>query len=107
MPTLHITLPDGQPCELKAPAGVSIMRAAVDANTEGIIGECGGAAMCGTCHVLVDEAWLQRLPPMELNEDDMLDCTAEPRRPNSRLGCQVRLTDELDGLALTLPPRQR
>lgn len=107
MPTVHVTLPDGRPVDLEVRIGSSFMRAAVDAGTEGIIGECGGAAMCGTCHVLVDPDWLMRLPAMRRNEDDLLDGTAAPREPNSRLGCQLRMTAELDGLRLTLPERQR
>jgi 2Fe-2S ferredoxin len=84
-----------------------VMRSAVDLGVNGIIGECGGAAMCGTCHVLVDEQWLDRLPPMSQNEDELLDCTATPREWGSRLACQLRMTAELDGLALQLPERQR
>src|SRR5262245_48589432 len=107
MPTVHITLPSGGHVRLEVPAGTSIMRAALDAQTDGIIGECGGAAMCGTCHVLVDPAWLERLPPISRNEDDMLDGTAAPRQMNSRLGCQLKMVEEWDGLQLTLPERQR
>jgi 2Fe-2S ferredoxin len=107
MPIVHVTQPDGRAADLEVPVGSSVMRAAVDAGTPGIIGECGGAAMCGTCHVLVDPAWLDRLRPMSRNEDDLLDCTAAPRQPNSRLGCQLRMHEELDGLRLSLPDRQR
>ncbi len=107
MPTIHITQPDGTSVPLEVPLGSSVMRAAVDAQVTGIIGECGGAAMCGTCHVFVDEAWRDRLPPMSQNEDDLLDCTAAPRQANSRLGCQLRMTAELAGLALSLPDCQR
>jgi 2Fe-2S ferredoxin len=107
MPIVHVTLPSGKPTELKVEAGLIFMRAAVDAATDGIIGECGGAAMCGTCHVLVHPDWLSRLPVMSQNEDELLDCTAAERQPNSRLGCQLRITEELDGLQLTLPDRQR
>ncbi|TFZ02832.1 (2Fe-2S)-binding protein [Ramlibacter henchirensis] len=107
MPIVHMTVPSGKRIELEVKTGTPIMRAAVDAGTEGIIGECGGAAMCGTCHVLVDEAWLDRLPLMSQNEDDMLECTAVPRQANSRLSCQLRMTEELEGLELTLPERQR
>ena len=70
------------------------------------VGECGGAAMCGTCHVLVDEPWGPQLPAMQRNEDELLDCTAAPREPCSRLSCQLRMTDALDGLSLTMPERQ-
>lgn len=107
MPTVNITLPDGREIQLEAITGNTIMRTAVDAATEGIIGECGGAAMCGTCHVLVHPDWLSRLPAMSQNENDMLDCTAAPRQPQSRLGCQLHITDALNGLRLTLPERQR
>jgi ferredoxin, 2Fe-2S len=107
VPTIHITQPDGTSVPLEVPLGSSVMRAAVDAQVTGIIGECGGAAMCGTCHVFVDEAWRDRLPPMSQNEDDLLDCTAAPRQANSRLGCQLRMTAELAGLALSLPDCQR
>jgi 2Fe-2S ferredoxin len=107
MPIVHITEPSGQRIQLEVKIGTPIMRAAVDAGTAGIIGECGGAAMCGTCHVLVDEDWLDRLPLMRQNEDDMLECTAVPRQPNSRLSCQLSMTEKLEGLELTLPERQR
>lgn len=107
MPIVNVTLPAGTQVQLEVSAGSTFMRAAVDATTEGIIGECGGAAMCGTCHVMVDPDWLERLPAMSQNEDEMLDCTAAPRQPNSRLGCQLRITADLDGLALALPDRQR
>lgn len=107
MPIIHITQPDGAKVALEVPLGSSVMRAAVDAQLSGIIGECGGAAMCGTCHVLVKEDWRDRLPPMSQNEDDLLDCTAAPRQANSRLGCQLRMTAELSGLALRFPDRQR
>lgn len=107
MPIVHITVPSGRRVDLQVESGTSVMRAAVDASTEGIIGECGGAAMCGTCHVLVEESWVDCLPRMGQNEDDMLECTAAPRQGNSRLGCQLRMTEDLDGLELTLPERQR
>jgi 2Fe-2S ferredoxin len=107
MPIVHVTLPSGRVIQLAASAGATFMRTAVDAATEGIIGECGGAAMCGTCHVMVHPAWLDRLPAMSQNEDELLDCTAAARQSNSRLGCQLQITDELNGLELTLPDRQR
>lgn len=107
MPLIHITQPDGTAVTLDVPVGSSIMRTAVDAQVNGIIGECGGAAMCGTCHVYIDEAWRERLSPMSRNEDDLLDCTAAERRPGSRLACQLRMTPQLEGLALQLPECQR
>ena len=107
MPIVNVTLSSGRQIQLEIGAGATFMRAAVDAATEGIIGECGGAAMCGTCHVMVHPDWIGRLPAMSQNENDMLDCTAAPREPHSRLGCQLRITGELDGLQLILPDRQR
>lgn len=107
MPMIHITQPDSQQVNVEVPIGTSVMRAAVDAAVCGIIGECGGAAMCGTCHVFVAPEWFHRLGPVRRNEDDLLDCTATPRQPNSRLGCQLRMTEEMAGLVLTLPERQR
>lgn len=107
MVIVHVTLPDGTPTRLQVSPGSTFMRAAVDAALDGIIGECGGAAMCGTCHVRVHPDWLSRLPAMSQNEDELLDCTAAQRLPNSRLGCQLRITEELDGLQLLLPDRQR
>lgn len=107
MPLVHFTQPDGQRISLDVPIDASLMRAAVDAGVHGIVGECGGAAMCGTCHLFVAPAWLDRLPPMLRNEDELLDCTAEPRQARSRLGCQVRMSAALDGLCVQLPERQR
>ncbi len=107
MPLIHFIQPDAQRVTVEVPSNTSLMRAAVDAGVEGIIGECGGAAMCGTCHVRVAPEWLERLPPMERNEDDMLECTAAPREFGSRLGCQVRMTDHLSGLVVSFPDRQR
>ena len=67
---------------------------------------CGGNAVCATCHVYVDEAWLPKLAPIAADEDDLLDGTATERLQNSRLSCQIKITSELDGLVLHLPDRQ-
>jgi 2Fe-2S ferredoxin len=82
------------------------MQAAVTNGVDGIVGECGGSAMCATCHVYVDEAFLDRLEPMSELEDELLESTASPRLPNSRLGCQISLTNALDGLVVKVPDRQ-
>ncbi|MBL8385566.1 MAG: 2Fe-2S iron-sulfur cluster binding domain-containing protein [Burkholderiales bacterium] len=89
-----------------AKPGQSLMRAAQAADIEGIAADCGGALTCATCHVLVREPWLGRLPPSAPDEDDMLGFTAAPRQANSRLSCQIRLGADLDGLAVDLPPTQ-
>lgn len=96
----------GERRDVVVAAGTSVMQAAVGNGVDGIIGECGGSAMCATCHVYVDDAFLDRLPPLNPTEDAMLDSAASERRANSRLGCQIRLTDELDGLVVTTPAAQ-
>lgn len=101
MPTIKITDVAGESREVEAKAGLSLMEVAVDNNVSGMVAECGGACACATCHVYVDEAWLQKLPAMDDMEDAMLDSALE-RRSNSRLSCQLEISAELDGLALTV-----
>ena len=84
----------------------SVMRAAVSHGVKGIAAECGGNAICATCHVYVDEAWISKLGPLSEDEDTLLDSTVSARLPNSRLSCQIRVTPALDGLTLRLPDRQ-
>jgi ferredoxin, 2Fe-2S len=98
--------PEGCRVEVSAKAGISCMEAARSIGVVGIVAECGGSAACGTCHVYVHEPFLSRLPPPEPQEDQILDCTASSRRPNSRLRCQLRLTDSLDGVILKIPETQ-
>src|ERR1700743_437076 len=86
--------------------GTSVMQAAVVNGVTGILADCGGAASCATCHVYVDDIWLARLPAMDDDENDMLDCTASERLPNSRLSCQIDLTSDLDGLVVRIPETQ-
>jgi ferredoxin, 2Fe-2S len=82
------------------------MEAAVAANVPGIEADCGGLMTCATCHVLVREPFAARLPPPEPDELAMLEFTASPRQSNSRLSCQIELTEALDGLTVDLPPSQ-
>ena len=79
----------------------SLMRAAVRNNVEGIAADCGGSLTCATCHVYVDDAWLDKLSEPSEDEEDLL-YTAQDRRGNSRLSCQILLSEELDGLKVTL-----
>ena len=72
---------------------------------EGSIAECGGACSCATCHVYGDEAWLARLPAPDALEDGMLDCVLD-RQANSRLSCQIRVTEDLDGITVRVPDSQ-
>jgi ferredoxin, 2Fe-2S len=90
------------------PAGTSVMRAALNHQIEGIPGECGGNCMCATCHVyVVDPDYLARIPSPVANEKFMLSIAAEGPAPNSRLSCQIKMTDELDGLTVRIPAKQK
>jgi 2Fe-2S ferredoxin len=94
---------DGSTRRLEAPLGTSLMRIAVDNGVEGVEAVCGGVCACATCHVYVAEAWVDRLAPPDETEDYMLDETDAERRPNSRLSCQIKLTEDLVGIEVTIP----
>lgn len=96
----------GAPLTVQGKPGQSLMQAAVAANAKGIEAECGGLLTCATCHVYVREPFASRLPAAEADETGMLEFTASPRQPNSRLSCQIHLDDSLDGLTVDLPPTQ-
>jgi ferredoxin, 2Fe-2S len=98
--------PSGKRDTLEVADGLSVMQAATSRGVDGILAECGGNAMCATCHVYVDADWLGRLPPMSAEEDALLDGTASERRADSRLSCQLKIGPELDGLIVHLPERQ-
>ncbi|UWU92223.1 (2Fe-2S)-binding protein [Bradyrhizobium sp. CB1015] len=106
MPAIIFIRPDGKSDRVETSGGESAMEAATRHGIDGILAECGGNAMCATCHVYVDESWLVRLPAMADDENALLDGTAAERRPTSRLSCQIKITPELDGLVLRLPERQ-
>jgi 2Fe-2S ferredoxin len=106
MPRVTYVQADGSSQTLELSTGKSLMLAAQSHGVAGILGECGGQAMCATCHVYVEESYLGRLPEMTEDEDAMLEEAVSPRKPNSRLSCQVELTDDLDGLVLRLPEEQ-
>jgi 2Fe-2S ferredoxin len=106
MTTITFIHLDGRSESVDAEIGDSAMRAALTHGIDEIVAECGGNAVCATCHVHVDEAWLRKLEPMRADEDDLLDGTAAERLPNSRLSCQIKITAALDGLVLRLPERQ-
>ncbi len=82
------------------------MQAAQSAGVEGIAADCGGSLTCATCHVMVREPWASQLPPPSADELAMLEFTAAPRLPHSRLACQIQLTEALDGLTVDLPATQ-
>ncbi len=85
--------------------GLSVMEGAVQNNIPGIDADCGGGMACATCHVYVKEEWFNKLPKAEDAEQDMIDMAFEPKK-NSRLSCQIIVTDELDGLVVTTPSKQ-
>ncbi len=106
MPDITLIASNGTAYEFEAPVGVSLMRAATGYGVDEILAECGGAASCGTCHVIVDADWIDRLPAPSADETAMLEFVAEPRCPGSRLSCQIPLTTELQGLVVRLPESQ-
>jgi len=97
---------EGEIREVDAREGTSVKDAALQSEVVGIIGVCGGYANCATCHVYVDEEWIDKLPQIDEAEDVMLEGAMSERRPLSRLGCQLVLTPELDGLTMTVPEHQ-
>lgn len=86
--------------------GLTVMEGARDNNIPGIEADCGGACACSTCHVYVDEAWVDKLPAKDPMEEDMLDFAWEPSALKSRLTCQIKVTDALDGLVVQMPEKQ-
>lgn len=92
---------------IEADPGTSVMRAAVSNGVDGIVGECGGQAMCATCHVYVRNEYLEELPEMSEDEEEMLEVTTAPRDDErSRLGCQIKVGPELDAVEVDVPQSQ-
>jgi 2Fe-2S ferredoxin len=85
--------------------GLSVMEGAIQNNIPGIDADCGGSMACATCHVYVEEKWFNKIPNAEEAEIDMIDMAIEPKK-NSRLSCQIIMTEELDGLVVTTPEKQ-
>ena len=90
---------------IEVPSGLTVMEGALQNNIPGIDADCGGSMACATCHVYVQEKWLNKLSKTEDAEQDMLDMAFEPKK-NSRLSCQILISDELDGLVVTTPKKQ-
>ena len=99
MPKIIFVTPSGDRREVEVETGYSVMEAAVNNDIDGIIAECGGACACATCHSYIDEAWIEKMPAMDDMEDSMLDAAFE-RKTNSRLTCQIEISDALDGLVV-------
>jgi 2Fe-2S ferredoxin len=108
-PTVTVTYvsASGNKREVAVPVGTSVMEGAISNGVDGIIAECSGACMCATCHVYVDDAFLDRLEPIAETEEEMLSSAFAERKPNSRLGCQIRVTANLNGLMVTTPEAQQ
>jgi ferredoxin, 2Fe-2S len=91
--------------ELDVETGTSVMQGAVNHSIRGIIGDCGGACSCATCHCYVDAAWLDKVGTRSETEEMLLEEVVDPK-PNSRLACQISVSDALDGLVIHLPSKQ-
>ena len=96
---------NGNEHEIDVQDGLTVMEGAIQNNIPGIDADCGGAMACATCHVYVEEKWLNKISKAEDAEVDMIDMAHEPKK-NSRLSCQLIVSDELDGLIVTTPEKQ-
>lgn len=96
---------NGTAHQVEGPEGATAMETAVRNGVPGIVAECGGACACATCHVYVDEAWVEKVGEPSEMEEGMLDFATDVQ-PNSRLSCQIKLTAALDGLVLNIPETQ-
>ncbi len=105
MPTITFIESNGTQHLVKGEIGQSIMQAAMSAMIPGIQGDCGGACSCATCHAFIDDTWAEILPGMEEGESDMLEYASE-RKENSRLTCQLTISEDMDGIVLRLPASQ-
>ena len=105
MARITFILKDGTERAVEAEPGMTVMEAAVKNSIPGIAAECGGACACATCHVYVDEAWCEGTGEPEQMEEDMLDFAFDVQ-PSSRLSCQIKVTDSLDGLIVRIPEKQ-
>lgn len=105
MPKITFIEHDGNTRTVDAETGSTVMETAIHAGVPGIVAECGGACSCATCHVHVDEAWSAQVGPPSPMEEDMLDFAFDVK-PTSRLSCQIKVSDELDGLIVRTPAQQ-
>ena len=105
MPKITYIDSSGNQKTIDVAIGLSVMEGAIQNNIPGIDADCGGGMACATCHVYVKEEWFNKLPKAEDAEQDMIDMAFEPKK-NSRLSCQLIVSDELDGLVVTTPSKQ-
>ena len=105
MPKITYKDKDGNSKTIEVEKGLTIMEGAIQNDIPGIDADCGGSMACSTCHVYVEEKWFNKLPKAEDAEVDMIDMAYEPKK-NSRLSCQLIVTEELEGLIVTTPEKQ-
>ena len=105
MPKITYIAQDGSSRVVEAPVGGTVMEGAIDNAVDGIVAACGGCCSCSTCHVYIDEAWIEAVGPRHIEEEDTLEYGIDVR-PNSRLSCQIEVTQELEGLVVHLPAEQ-
>ena len=105
MPKITYITHDNQNYTIDVQNGLTVMEGAIQNDIPGIDADCGGGMACATCHVYVKEEWLDKLSKKEDGEEDMLDMAFEPKK-NSRLSCQLVVSDEIDGLIVNIPSKQ-
>ena len=105
MPKITYIEHNGKTHKVEVPNELSVMEGAIQNNIPGIDADCGGACACATCHIYVDEKWFNKLPSKSEAEQDMLDMAIEPNK-FSRLGCQITVNDDLDGMVVKMPSKQ-
>ena len=105
MPKITYVDAKGNSKTIEVENGLTVMEGAIQNDIPGIDADCGGSMACATCHVYVEEKWLDKLPKADDGEVDMIDMAFEPKK-NSRLSCQIMITDELDGLTVITPEKQ-
>jgi len=105
MTKLIVTNTQGEEREVEAEVGLTLMENIRDNDFDDMAAICGGCCSCCTCHVFVDEDWIEKLPPMEEDEQDLLE-DSPAYHPSSRLSCQVEYTDEMNGLKVTIAPEE-
>ena len=105
MPKITYIENNGKSHSVEVAEGLTVMEGAVQNNIPGIDADCGGGMACATCHVYVKDEWFDKINKKNEGEDDMLDQAYEPKK-NSRLSCQIQVTDDIDGLEVYLPEKQ-
>ena len=105
MPKITYIEKNGKEHKIDVPNGLTVMEGAVQNNVPGIDAYCGGSMACATCHVYVEDSWFNKILKAEDAENDMIDMAYNPKK-NSRLSCQIIVSDELDGLTVTTPEKQ-